>query len=529
MIDFQMMNQFRYFLPSILTGIMVGTSYIPFPPWALVFCLVPLWARWLDSTSLKEIFWTGWTAQFVFTLIGFYWIAFTSHEFGHLPWPIAGLTLIAFAGLANIYLPIAGLIWGYWKSKTNPSLAVAISALVLIVASLEQAFPMIFPWNFGYPWMLMPGTIRQTAEFIGFDGLSLLTLLINGSLLFAARSSSSTTKAKVLALLLIFGVTFEIWGRALLNKISYGTETLRVVQIQANIGNHEKYMAEKGYGFEEYIRNQYFQQTREFLKSLEPSIAPRIDLILWPEAAIPDFLDRNFTGREGRKKITAFVSEIGVPLLTGGFSRTTTGIYNALFLFDGSGLAIDGPYHKMLLLAFGEYFPGAQWLPFLRKLVPAVSNFQRGSTLATRTLGSTVLGLQVCYESLHPELVRQLVDLKSQIIVNATNDSWFGQTSEPMQHLIMTAGRAIEFRRPLIRTTNTGYSTVILPDGSFLKLSTLHSPWSGLQEVPFDQTPAMTFYHRWGGYLKWLLMGALAMVLALPFVRTRVASQSPQN
>src|SRR6185437_13880186 len=73
-------------LPSILSGILIGTSYIPFPPWAIFFCFVPLWITWFDEKSWWEIFWTGWATQFVLALIGFNWIAYTVHEFGHLPW-----------------------------------------------------------------------------------------------------------------------------------------------------------------------------------------------------------------------------------------------------------------------------------------------------------------------------------------------------------------------------------------------------------------------------------------------------------
>src|ERR1700684_4495578 len=81
---------------SILSGLLIGTSYIPFPPWAIFFCFVPLWISWMNENSWKRIFWTGWLTQFVLTLIGFNWVAYTVHEFGHMPWILAVPVLFLF-------------------------------------------------------------------------------------------------------------------------------------------------------------------------------------------------------------------------------------------------------------------------------------------------------------------------------------------------------------------------------------------------------------------------------------------------
>ena len=90
-----------YLLP-VFSGILVGTSYVPFPPWALFFCLVPLWLFWLGEVSWKRILLGGWVAQFVFTLTGFHWVAHTAREFGHLPWIAAALALLLFCCVGRI-------------------------------------------------------------------------------------------------------------------------------------------------------------------------------------------------------------------------------------------------------------------------------------------------------------------------------------------------------------------------------------------------------------------------------------------
>ncbi|RLA16442.1 MAG: apolipoprotein N-acyltransferase, partial [Gammaproteobacteria bacterium] len=98
-------------LLPVLSGVFIGTSFIPFPPWAAVFCFIPLWIFWEQQNSLKNIILSGVLTAFVFTLIGFNWVTFLLHEFAHFPWVVAGLGMILFALLAHLFVPIAGALW----------------------------------------------------------------------------------------------------------------------------------------------------------------------------------------------------------------------------------------------------------------------------------------------------------------------------------------------------------------------------------------------------------------------------------
>ena len=107
-----------YFLP-LLSGVLIGTSYIPFPPWAVIFCLTPLW--WFSlykAETLTQIFLGGWLTQFVFNLIGFHWIAHTVHEFGQMPWPVSILLLLVFASLAHLHVPFS-IVVARWLAKSR--------------------------------------------------------------------------------------------------------------------------------------------------------------------------------------------------------------------------------------------------------------------------------------------------------------------------------------------------------------------------------------------------------------------------
>src|SRR5689334_11971644 len=106
-------------LLAILCGVLVGTSYIPFYPWALAFAFVALWIAWLNDPRPKKVFFHGWLAQFVYTIIGFHWIAGTAMEFGSLHWSLAYLAVLLFASFANLHLALAGLVWSYVNQRRN--------------------------------------------------------------------------------------------------------------------------------------------------------------------------------------------------------------------------------------------------------------------------------------------------------------------------------------------------------------------------------------------------------------------------
>jgi apolipoprotein N-acyltransferase len=118
------------------------------------------------------------------------------------------------------------------------------------------------------------------------------------------------------------------------------------------------------------------------------------------------------------------------------------------------------------------------------------------------------LGPQICYESLNPRFSRGLAEKGAQILFNVTNDSWFGWWAEPFQHQIMTLARAVEVRRPLVRSTNTGISSVILANGQMLENSPINSVWAHTYEVKYLEKPPLSFYTKWGHFdwIFWLLV-----------------------
>jgi apolipoprotein N-acyltransferase len=214
--------------------------------------------------------------------------------------------------------------------------------------------------------------------------------------------------------------------------------------------------------------------------------------------------------------LSYFLRQRQLPLVTGAFGvdQKSRLITNSLFLVDNQGEIVEPHYSKTVLLAFGEYIPFAETFPIIRKFLPEIGRYARGPgpTLLFDWQGFK-MGPQICYESLFPKFSRDLANLGAQFIVNATNDSWYGTWQEPYQHLYMTLARGVEFRRPVLRVTNTGISTVSLASGEVLEQSPMMQPWAGLYEVAYLKDPPSTIYQRWFYLVPSLLWGCLLLLI----------------
>lgn len=501
----------------LLSGVMVGTSYIPFPPWALLFCYSALWLWFTDEKNqenqthlYRRIFLGGWVTQFVLSLIGFHWIAYTAHEFGGFPYSLSIITLILFAALVHLYIPLVGVIGIAIQKKFSLSRSSALFVFAIVHAMLERIWPSIFPWHLGYPLMWVKLPMYHLAEWIGFNGLSCLVLLSSSFFAWLWLKISKGEKVfKPIAIYLTVFTLLNITGFQLVQKWHKTDAKIDVLITQANIGNQDKIYAEKGGAYQIEILNRFSNLTTRGLQQ-----QGKADLIVWPETAFPDYLNQMYL-RSGRQMdLVQNIRNWQTPLLVGGYSKDPPDkqprqVYNALFLLNENGDVEDKPYHKTELLAFGEYLPLSEQFPFLLKLLPFIANFGRGQgpepiTWNIRNKAPIKIGGQICYEGLSPAFSRGLAEKGAHILVNVTNDSWFGVPFETNQHMIMTLARAIEIRRPLIRSTNTGISTVIQANGEIAEKSPTLEEWVGNFEVRFLTNPNTTFFTDLG-HLDWVL------------------------
>jgi apolipoprotein N-acyltransferase len=515
----------RKFIPAILSGVLMGTTFIPFPPWATLFCYVPLWLYlWNHCSNWKEGFFAGWWTQFVLSLIGFHWIYWVGIEFGHLPWPIALLGLLGFSALVHTYIAFASALGIYLRRQRGLSSFSFFVVMALLFSLSERLWPSIFPWNLGYTFLWAKLPLIQFADVIGFEGLSTLCLLFQAALasLWVTRKDRSSKKTLALfATMCGAFVAMNILGLFWKTRVQLPDAQIEALVVQANIGNLEKIQAEKGRGYQLSIIDDHLQLMRDF-RINKPDLFNSSDVIIWPETAFPDFLDREHLGFSRPSYLLRAMTDFQKPFLGGAYSRENREFplesldYNALFLLNPDGSSLSPPYRKTHLLIFGEYLPLTDTFPFLLKWFPFVSNFGRGpgpsllkqnlkKSADNSSLNSELLwGAQICYEGLFPRFTRELSHKGAQILINVTNDSWFGKSFEPYQHMTMTLARAIETRLPLIRSTNTGITTVMLADGTQLESSPLHKEWVGHYRVPYVQNPEPTFYVKYGHLDSWI-------------------------
>ncbi len=516
---FKFFNEYRW---ALLSGVLVGTSYVPFPPWAVAFCWVPLWWASLQTTNLKSVFKQAWISQFVLTIIGFHWISYVSHEFGFMPWPIAIAVLLLFASTVHIYIALAVVTARYLGKKFQLTSAAQLILMAVFHVTGEAYWPSLFSWNLGYTLYWAKLSVFQIADVIGFLGLSLLLHFLNALVVWVIlKKDFRTVRVSFSAVVFVFA-GLSIWGTMKGRHWTTTDESLSVMLVQANIGNFEKIMSEKGRGYQSEITAKYFDLTKQTLKQ-HPE-GGKVQLIVWPETAFPDFLGNHNAHREHTQSLVKFVQEIARPVMTGGYGNEVPGKFprsefNALFLYGAEGQVLGDSYKKTNLLAFGEYTPFGEVFPILKKYNPGGAGWGPGSGPVTLELNDIRFGPQICYDSLYDWFSAASTRNGAQILVNLTNDSWFGPRSEPAQHMIMTLARAVENRRPLIRSTNTGISTIALANGDLLEQSPLFQPWAQIYSVPFRKNPELTFFTRWRYLFPWLL--ALVAGLMVFFGRTK--------
>jgi apolipoprotein N-acyltransferase len=170
-------------------------------------------------------------------------------------------------------------------------------------------------------------------------------------------------------------------------------------------------------------------------------------------------------------------------------------LYNSAFLLSAEGKLL-GRSDKVHLVPFGEYVPLAKALPFVRKLVEGVGDFSPGERLEALDTGRGKIGVLVCFEGIFPELSRRYARAGAQVLVNITNDAWYGRSSAPYQHLSMASFRAVENRLPLIRAANTGITAIIDCNGHITGETPLFKEAFVVDRVTLGTSG--TFYTRFG-------------------------------
>jgi apolipoprotein N-acyltransferase len=267
-------------------------------------------------------------------------------------------------------------------------------------------------------------------------------------------------------------------------KVSY--KATRAVIVQGNIDQSLKWdPAYQAKTLETYLR--LTRENDEFLP----------ELIVWPETAVPFFFQDNV---ELSTEVVSMANESGAAMVFGSpaYKKTpgTINYYNRAYLISPDGRPPQH-YDKVHLVPFGEYVPFKKLLSFVNRLVSAAGDFAEGEKIVPLNHEHLSIGVLICFEAIFPEIARIHTQRGANILVNITNDAWFGNTSAPYQHLAMAVFRAVENRRPLIRSANTGFSAFIGPQGKIIARGDLFCEET-LKESMDISNSASTYYTRFG-------------------------------
>ncbi len=501
---------FRSQLILSITG--AGLLTLSFPKadqgWLAWFALAPLLLA-IRHANTKNAFYLGGVFGLVHNLSLVYWTVHTMHQYGNIPVFQSVIILILLAAYLALFpgMFAALLAWLRPGPGWMPLAAPAVwCALELLRTHLFTGFPweLLGYSQYDHLWLI------QGADLFGVYGLSFVIVLVNAALTVAIlgwlespwQTAVPAGRTVILAAALAAGVLtavfgYGIWRLNAIDQTASAADLAKVAVIQGNIDQAQKWDP----------RFQVLTTVKYRNLSLQPSVKGA-DLVVWPETAAPFYFtdDRVLSQMviEGVKTAhTHFI--IGSPSYAAG--KEALIYHNSAYLVAPEGTASE-KYDKVHLVPFGEYVPLKKWLPFIDKLVAQVGDFkpgQRGNTLKWK---NQKVGMLICYEAIFPGLARAMVQNDAQLLVNITNDAWFGRTSAAYQHFSMAVFRAVENRRSLARAANTGISGFVDPSGRIRNPTDLFQEAAVMTALPMLEIA--TLYTRWGN---WPLGVAASIIL----------------
>jgi len=511
-IDSDNINRTRLLLAAS-SGVLLTAS---FPKvgldWMAWFALVPLLVS-IRTLSVKKSFWLGFATGFVHYLTLVYWLVYTMKSYGNLPYPVAVSILMLMAAYLALY--IAGFAaavsaWGFGPTGTLLSVPLAWVSIEYLRCFLLSGFP----WEFIGHSQFNRLHIIQISDILGVYGVSFLIALSNVAiyvcfLLFSdiRRRGFGVAKRPAVLSALIFIAVFLLfrgygsWRIRHVDRTISASPSVRIGIVQANIDQSQKW-------------DPAFQDstTEKYIKLSLAAMKDRPQLLVWPEAATPFYYlsDTRLSGL-----VQQGIQAAGTDFLIGSpsYVRRADRIdyYNSAYIILSDG-TVSAKYDKAHLVPFGEYVPLKKWLPFLGKMVENVGDFKAGEKGNTVSWRDYRLGVQICFEIIFPDLSRALVRNHALLLVNMTNDAWFGKTAAPYQHFSMAVFRAIENRRPLVRSANTGISGFVDPVGRIIASTPLFEEAVMIRPVPLVKN--VTFYTRYGdAFARGCLLFALAAAI----------------
>jgi len=479
-------------LVSLLAGLALPYAFAPTSWWPLaVLSILVLYALLQQQTARRALL-LGWVFGLGYFGIGVSWVYHSIHLFGAAVVPLAAAVTLLFVLVMTLFPALTAWAWARWQHPEHPVSNAWFFAGLWLLAELARGKIMG-----GFPWILVgysqtSAPLGDLAPLIGVYGIGFLVVAFAAlivCLIAAASLRPLAVRLLALSCLIAIPAAAAISGRQSFSEPT--GESLAIRLVQANIPQEMKFSRER---LQSTLRK-YTAMTRE-------AGINDIDLVVWPETAIATYFDRVDDA------LLPFVTELetaNTDVLSGGFSREGDNVYNSVRQLGGS----QALYRKRHLVPFGEFMPFRFILDFLARFIQIpMSDLAVGDgPYVPLDIQGVAVGVSICYEDVYGEEMRELLPA-STLLINVSNDAWFGDTAAPHQHEQKARMRAREFARPLVRVTNTGVSSAIDERGRISGRIAHDTP--GILDVSVMPRTGMTPYARTGNWPVFLL--ALAIV-----------------
>lgn len=519
----------------------------PVPAWRTEICwvaLVPLLAALVgrnkhgNKLTLTEGAALGYVCGIIWYLGNCYWIYQTMYLYGGLAKPVAAGILVLFCLYLGLYHAMFSALFAGIHRRFGPQITLLLVPFLWVAVELARARITGFPWDFLGITQVDSPFLTRLAPVTGAYGLSFVIAAVNALwlLCLCVRDRRHIRPALPLATAVVV-VALSV-GALHAHDLSPSPATATATLVQENLGvgaENTGPQESKQRLLESFSHLSLYPSSRYFLGIPELPGTPSVvllrrhapingvdadtplpsstDLIVWPESPAP-FADYDPEFRMAMSTLARtadapiIVDNLGVtpnPSVAGGYDR-----FNAASFITPSG-DFAGRYDKMHLVPFGEYVPFKSILFFAGDLLAEAGDLSRGTHRTVFRYGDHTYGTFICYESVFPDEVRQFVLEGADVLVNISDDGWYGDSSAPWQHLNMVRMRAIENHRWVLRATNTGVTAAINPYGRVTEAAPRHVRTS--IQVRFGYEHGLTFYTRHGDVFAYLS----ALVTALCF------------
>lgn len=491
----------------LLSAILLVLSQPPvsFFPLAYV-ALVPLLFS-VEPRAHGRNFLTG----FAFGIMAYtglvYWVIVAMNTYGGIAVPLAILILALLVLYMALYAGLAVWLASMLDTSLRIPLYLGLPLLWVLCEYCRGFLLSGFPWSYLAHSQSSFLPVLQVVSVTGAYFLSFLIVSVNALIGHVLRYRRVP--------LIFFAVTCLLLGLSLvhgylrLQDKDHGT--LKATIVQGNIRQDVKWDT----AFKLKTINTY---ARMSLRDGQGA-----DLIIWPETAMPFVFNADTAG----DFVPALSRSLSTDLLLGTLSRDARGkMYNSAYSYGRDG-QLQGMYSKVHLVPFGEFTPLREYFPFLENISVATGDFFSGKGHVPITTDVGRVGVLICYEGVFPYITNETVRNGAQVLVNITNDAWFGWSSAPYQHLAFYVFRAVETDRFVLRAANTGVSAIIDPRGRITARTPIFE--EAALNGTFSMRDGQTFYVRCGDYFVLLCAVALAGFVFYGLIvrrRTMPASKS---